>query len=62
MTVVGYRDFKLSGCRDATPADGVICDLGGEVVLNVSGTELLRPIVEPVRFSKSSGAWTAHRP
>lgn len=62
MTVVGYRDFKLSGCRDATPSDGVICDLGGEVVLNVSGTELVRPIVEPVRFSKSSGAWTAHRP
>lgn len=62
MNVVGYRDFKLSRCRDAAPADGVICHLGGEVVLDVSGTELVRPIVEPVRFSKSSGIWTAHKP
>lgn len=62
MTVTGYRDFTLSNCRDAAPSDGVICDLGGEVVLNVAGAELVRPIVEPVRFSKSHGIWTAHRP
>ncbi|OBU65913.1 hypothetical protein [Stenotrophomonas maltophilia] len=62
MTVIGYRDFTLSNCRNAAPSEGVICDLGGEVVLNVSGTELVRPIVEPVRFSKSNGIWTAHRP
>ncbi|WP_155760610.1 hypothetical protein [Stenotrophomonas maltophilia] len=62
MTVTGYRDFTLSNCRDAAPSDGVICDLGGEVVLNVSGSELVRPIVEPVRFSKANGTWTAHRP
>ncbi|WP_414497348.1 hypothetical protein [Stenotrophomonas maltophilia] len=62
MTVTGYRDFTLSNCRNAAPSDGVICDLGGEVVLNVSGSELVRPIVEPVRFSKANGTWTAHRP
>ncbi|HGM6373750.1 TPA: hypothetical protein ACKP8M_001361 [Stenotrophomonas maltophilia] len=62
MTVTGYRDFKLSDCRDAAPADGVVCDLAGEVVLNISGTELVRPIIEPVRFSKANGVWTAHRP
>jgi hypothetical protein len=62
MTVTGYRGFQLSDCRDAAPADGVICDLAGEVVLNISGTELVRPIVEPVRFSKANGIWTARRP
>ncbi|MCI1073699.1 hypothetical protein MOQ07_11290 [Stenotrophomonas maltophilia] len=62
MTVTGYRGFKLSDCRDAAPADGVVCDLAGEVVLNISGAELVRPIIEPVRFSKASGIWTAHRP
>ena len=62
MTVTGYRGFKLSDCRDAAPADGVVCDLAGEVVLNISGAELVRPIIEPVRFSKANGIWTAHRP
>ncbi|QGL89847.1 hypothetical protein FEO91_16685 [Stenotrophomonas maltophilia] len=62
MTVIGYRDFTLSNCRNAAPSEGVVCDLEGEVVLNVSGAELVRPIVEPVRFSKSHGTWTAHRP
>jgi hypothetical protein len=36
--------------------------LAGEVVLNISGAELVRPIIEPVRFSKANGIWTAHRP
>jgi len=62
MTVTGYQGFKLSNCRDAAPSEGVICDLGGEVVLNVSGAELVRSIVEPVRFSKANDTWTAHRP
>lgn len=62
MTVTGYRDFTLSNCRNAAPSEGVVCELGGEVVLNVSGAELVRPILEPVRFSKANGNWTAHRP
>lgn len=62
MEVKAFQDFKLNGCHDANPADGVICDLGGAVVVNYGGTEQVRPFVEPVRFSKASGTWTAHKP
>lgn len=61
MTVTGFRDFKLSGCHKADPDDGVVCDVGGSVVVSIVGTEQVRPFVEPVRFSKASGTWTAHK-
>lgn len=57
-----YRDFDLSGCRKSETADGVVCDVGGSVVLDIAGTPQTRPFVEPVRFSKASGEWTAHKP
>ncbi|RTQ83418.1 MULTISPECIES: hypothetical protein [Stenotrophomonas] len=61
MTVTGFRDFKLTGCHKADPDDGVVCDVGGSVVVSIVGTEQVRPFVEPVRFSKASGTWTAHK-
>ncbi|WP_336685796.1 hypothetical protein [Stenotrophomonas maltophilia] len=61
MTVTGFRDFKLTGCHKADPDDGVVCDVGGSVVVDIVGTEQVRPFVEPVRFSKASGTWTAHK-
>ncbi|WP_448244059.1 hypothetical protein [Pseudoxanthomonas mexicana] len=57
-----YRDFALSGCRQSETADGVVCDVGGAIVLDIAGTPQARPFTEPVRFSKASGTWTAHRP
>ncbi|PJL71076.1 hypothetical protein B9Y75_03620 [Stenotrophomonas maltophilia] len=57
-----YRDFSLSGCKQSEMADGVICDVGGSVVLDIGGVAQARPFVQPVRFSKASGEWTAHKP
>lgn len=57
-----YRDFDLSGCRKSETADGVVCDVGGSIVLDIAGTSQVRPFTEPVRFSKASGTWTAHSP
>ncbi|MCI1053898.1 hypothetical protein MOQ19_10305 [Stenotrophomonas maltophilia] len=56
-----YRDFSLSGCKKSETADGVICDVGGSVVLDIGGVAQARPFVQPVRFSKASGEWTAHK-
>jgi len=39
----------------------VICDVGGSVVLDIGGVAQARPFVQPVRFSKASGEWTAHK-
>lgn len=56
-----YRDFSLSGCKKSETAEGVICDVGGSVVLDIGGVAQARPFVQPVRFSKASGEWTAHK-
>lgn len=56
-----YRDFSLSGCKKSETADGVICEVGGSVVLDMGGVVQARPFVQPVRFSKASGEWTAHK-
>lgn len=56
-----YRDFSLSGCKKSETAEGVICDVGGSVVLDIGGVVHARPFVQPVRFSKASGEWTAHK-
>ncbi|WP_423164655.1 hypothetical protein [Stenotrophomonas maltophilia] len=56
-----YRDFSLSGCKKSETAEGVICDVGGSVVLDIGGVAHARPFVQPVRFSKASGEWTAHK-
>lgn len=60
--VTEYRDFSLNGCRQSETADGVVCDVGGSIVLDIAGTSQVRPFTEPVRFSKASGTWTAHKP
>ena len=62
VEVKEYRDFALSGCRQSETADGVVCDVGGSIVLDIAGMPQVRPFTEPVRFSRASGAWTAHRP
>lgn len=62
VRVTEYRDFALSGCRQSETADGVVCDVGGSIFLDIAGTPQVRPFTEPVRFSRASGAWTAHRP
>jgi ABC-type enterochelin transport system substrate-binding protein len=62
VRVQEYRDFALSGCRKPEAADGVVCDVEGAIVLDIAGTPQVRPFTEPVRFSKASGIWTAHRP
>ena len=62
VQVKEFRDFALSGCRQSETADGVVCDVGGAIVLDIAGTPQVRPFTEPVRFSKASGTWTAHRP
>ncbi|HEL3207702.1 TPA: hypothetical protein UMF58_000180 [Stenotrophomonas maltophilia] len=56
-----YRDFSLRGCKKSETAEGVICDVGGSVVLDFGGVAQARPFVQPVRFSKASGEWTAHK-
>lgn len=56
-----YRDFSLSGCKKSETAEGVICKVGGSVVLDMGGIVQARPFVQPVRFSKASGEWTAHK-
>lgn len=56
-----YREFSLSDCKKSETADGVICEVGGSVVLDMGGVAQVRPFVQPVRFSKASGEWTAHK-
>lgn len=60
--VTEFRDFSLNGCRKSETADGVVCDVGGSIVLDIAGTSQVRTFPQPVRFSKASGTWTAHRP
>ncbi len=60
--VTEYRDFSLNGCRQSETADGFVCDVGGSIVLDIAGTPQVRPFTEPVRLSKASGTWPAHRP
>lgn len=63
MTVVSFRDFALTGCHEAEKqVSDVVCDVGGSVVVDLAGTQQVRPFVEPVRFSRASGSWTAHKP
>ncbi|CAN7281816.1 hypothetical protein LJR168_001370 [Pseudoxanthomonas sp. LjRoot168] len=62
VRVQEYRDFALSGCHQSETADGVVCDVGGAIVLDIAGTPQVRPFTEPVRFSRASGTWTANRP
>ncbi|MBN8224922.1 MAG: hypothetical protein J0L89_08920 [Xanthomonadales bacterium] len=63
MKVTSFRDFSLVGCHEAEHQAGdVVCDVGGSVLVDLAGTQQVRPFVEPVRFSKSSGTWTAHKP
>ena len=36
VEVKEYRDFALSGCRKSETADGVVCDVGGSIVLDIA--------------------------
>nr|WP_313310804.1 hypothetical protein [Stenotrophomonas geniculata] len=55
-----YQDSSLSGCKQSEMAEGVVCDVGESVVLDIGDVAQARPFVQPVRFSKASGEWTAH--
>lgn len=62
VQVQDFQGFEVRNCRKAESTDDVVCDLGGAIVLNIAGTPQTRPFIEPVRFSKASGEWTAHKP
>lgn len=62
VQVQDFQNFEVRNCREAQSTDDVVCDLGGAIVLTIAGTPQTRPFVEPVRFSKASGEWTAHKP
>lgn len=62
VQVQEFQDFEVRNCRKAEATDDVVCDLGGAIVLNIAGTPQTRLFIEPVRFSKASGEWTAHKP
>lgn len=59
--VKGFDNFALSGCKEDQNADGYRCDISGEVVMTMFGTEQRLPLSGPVRFSKASGEWMAHK-
>lgn len=56
-----FDDFGVAGCKEDQASDGYRCDVSGQVVLSVMGTELRRPLGGAVRFSKASGEWTVYR-
>ena len=62
VQVQDFQNFEVRSCRKAESTDDVVCDLGGAIVLSIAGTPQSRPFIEPVRFSKASGEWTAHKP
>lgn len=62
VEVQDFQDFEVRNCRKAESTDDVVCDLGGAVVLSIAGTPQAHPFTGPVRFSKASGTWTAHKP
>lgn len=55
------RHFEMAGCERAKGADGYVCDIEGEVLLNIQGTPLPRPLKGRFRFSKASGVWKAYQ-
>lgn len=62
VEVQDFQDFEVRNCRKAESTDDVVCDLGGAVVISIAGSPQTRPFTGPVRFSKASGTWTAHKP
>ena len=60
-SVKSVENFGLAGCKEDQMSDGYRCDVSGQLVLNLSGTEQRRPLSGAVRFSNASGEWTAHR-
>lgn len=60
-TVEEVRRFELTGCDRAQGADGYTCDVEGELVLNIAGTQVPRPLKGRFRFSNASGVWKAHQ-
>lgn len=55
------RDFQLSACQAADKADGYTCDVRGEVVLNIAGSQVPRPLKGHFRFSNASGQWEVYQ-
>jgi hypothetical protein len=62
VEVQDFQDFEVRNCRKVESTDDVVCDLGGAVVISIAGSPQARPFTGPVRFSKASGTWTAHKP
>ncbi|KRB10279.1 hypothetical protein [Lysobacter sp. Root690] len=60
--VEDVRRFELSNCEPAREVDGYLCDVEGELVLNIAGTQVPRPLKGRFRFSDSTGAWKAYQP
>lgn len=57
---VEIQDFEMAGCRKAETADGYACDVTGKVVLNIAGTQQVRPLQGNLRFREDGGTWKVY--
>ena len=51
----------MAGCRKAEAADGYACDVTGKVVLNIAGTQQVRPLQGNLRFRKDDAGWKVYQ-
>lgn len=58
---VEIQDFEMAGCRKAETADGYACDVTGKVVLNIAGTQQVRPLQGNLRFREDGGTWKVYQ-
>lgn len=57
---VEIQDFELAGCRKSEAAEGYDCDVTGKVVLNIAGTQQVRPLQGNLRFRKDDAGWKVY--
>lgn len=57
---VEIQGFEMAGCRKAKAADGYACDVTGKVVLNIAGTQQVRPLQGNLRFRRDGGGWKVY--
>lgn len=58
---VEIQDFEMAGCRKSEAAEGYDCDVTGKVVLNIAGTQQIRPLQGNLRFRKDDGGWKVYQ-
>lgn len=57
---VEIQDFEMAGCRKSEAAEGYDCDVTGKVVLNIAGTQQVRPLQGNLRFRKDDACWKVY--